>query len=75
MKFLYIFIALMFIGCGEKVIEVPKEVYVPVKCKVERPTPPYDTGDPVLNNTNILIYTEVLKTDLDFCVDGSGAIK
>lgn len=69
MRILAVLIAFLFIGCTE-VIEVPKEVYVPVKCKVKQPAPPTDTGDIVLNNSHILIYTEVLKSDLDFCVDG-----
>lgn len=57
-------------GCSSETIKVPEKVYVPVKCKVDKTTPPYDTGDPVLNNTHILIYTQIIKGDLDFCVDG-----
>lgn len=56
-------------GCTST-IEVPKEVKVPVKCQVTKTTPPIDTGDVELNNKHILIYTEILKRDLDFCTDG-----
>lgn len=63
-------LAFMFIGCATEV-QVPEKVYVPTRCQIEMPTPPTNTGDPVTNTTNLLIYTELLETNLEFCVNGT----
>lgn len=60
--------ALLLLGCStQTIIEVPKEVKVPVKCQVKKTTPPTDTGNVVQNAINISIYAEILHSDLEFC--------
>lgn len=69
-------IAICSISCSS-VIEVPKEVDIPVKCKIDKTPSPInkaqdenDYAGIKLNNDNILIYTEVLEKDIKFCREG-----
>lgn len=70
-------IANLCIGCSS-VVEVPKEVYIPIKCKIEKTIPPtnkaIDENDfegIKANNEAILIYTEVIEEDIEFCREGA----
>lgn len=67
-------IAILSIGCSNTVT-VPQEVYIPVKCKINKTTSPTNRAidendyDGIrLNNESILIYTEILEHDIDFCI-------
>lgn len=69
-------LSILCIGCTN-VVEVPKEVYVPVKCKIEKTNPPINKAKDEndfegirLNNEAILIYTEIIEEDINFCVEG-----
>lgn len=69
-------IANLCIGCSS-VVEIPKEVYMPVLCKVEKTIPPtnkaIDENDYEgikANNDAILVYIEVIEEDIEFCRKG-----
>lgn len=70
-------IASLSVSCSS-VIEVPKEVYIPVKCKIEKTIPPtnkaIDENDfegIKANNEAILVYTEIIEEDIEFCREGA----
>ena len=59
--------SIFFIGCST--LSVPKEVYIPVKCKAtipDRPTHKNYEEDII----NILSYTEKLEKIVEVCVEG-----
>lgn len=69
-------IASLNIGCSG-VIGSYKEVYMPVKCKIDKTIPPTnkainekDYKGIKDNNDAILIYTEVIEEDINFCING-----
>lgn len=69
-------IAIYSIGCSS-IVEVPKEVYIPIKCKIDKtPSPTNKAQDEndyegiKLNNEAILIYTEIIEKDIKFCREG-----
>lgn len=69
-------IAICSISCSN-VIEVPKEVYIPVKCKIDKTHSPINKAQDEndyegirLNNDAILIYTEIIEKDIEFCREG-----
>ena len=67
-----IFVLFFTIGCTPKMVTVPIEVYIPVKCKVEKLERPdlnkkAKTSDKV---KELLIYIEELERDLKFCREG-----
>lgn len=65
MKLITLLICIIALGgCSAKV------VYVPVKCGIIQRTKPVKTPNIVENIKNILIYTELLEKDLDFCING-----
>ena len=89
MKTLYILLAVLiaflsltlFVGCSYEV-RVPDKTYIPVKCTIQLTTPPYnvakDSTDYLgikANNDSILIYSEVIKSDLNACTSGTYQIK
>lgn len=53
-----------FGGCASSQI---KEVYIPIKCDVPPRTRPQDTSNLVERVVNLLIYTEGLENDLNYC--------
>lgn len=71
-----IIIASLNIGCSS-VVKVPKEVYIPVKCKIDKTIPPTnkainekDYKGIKANNDAILVYTEIIEEDINFCIGG-----
>lgn len=62
--FLFTFTTLFFGGCASSSI---KEVYIPVKCDVPPRTRPQDTSNLVEKIVNLLVYTEGLENDLNYC--------
>ena len=61
-------IAMVFFGVGcTRIVKEP--VYIPTKCNVKPPNRPYPTTNTMKNLKNILIYTENLERDLNFCID------
>lgn len=63
-------IALFLIGCsGEPKIEY-REKLVPVKCQIQKTQLPAYTGILEKDIPNILVYTEILESDLAFCRKG-----
>lgn len=78
MKYLAVLFSLFMIGCSTKTEVLPDKVYIPVKCKVPETAVPTnqatdetDFKNIYLNNKNILIYTEVIKSDLTTCTTGT----
>ena len=76
MKYLIFSIAFLFIGCSSN-IEVPKTVYIPVKCSITAPERPTSVARSdkdyvglMQDVQNILVYTETLETKLRFCIEG-----
>lgn len=75
MKYILIIFSVILIGCSNT-IEIPKEVYIPVKCKVTKTTKPTLTNQlDELNfkkiyedNTSIMIYSEIISNDLNYCL-------
>ena len=59
--------SVFFIGCST--LSVPKEVYIPVKCKAVIPNRPTHTNyeEDIIN---ILSYTEKLERIVEVCVEG-----
>lgn len=56
-------------GCATtKAVTEYKYVNIPVKCVVEMPQRPLDTGDILVNNALILKYTETLENLLNKCI-------
>lgn len=53
-------------GCNDRVIY--KEVKIPIKCDVLPIKKPSFTGDYINDLKNILIYSEQLEKDLNFCL-------
>ncbi|WP_120953414.1 hypothetical protein [Helicobacter sp. L8] len=60
-----ILLAFFLLGCAPRVVY--KDVFVPTPCNVQKPSRPHkDLG--VLEYVRaLLIYTESLEKDLDFC--------
>lgn len=69
MKYLIILALLAFVGCADPEIQYVEKM-VPVKCEIEMPQEPQYSGDIMQDLPNILIYTEVLESDLQFCITG-----
>lgn len=64
-----IFIAgYILFGCSAKTEIVYKPVHIPVKCEVEIPSRPKSTQDVVIDNINLIKYTEKVENTLLFCV-------
>ena len=62
-------IAVLLAGCADKQIEyvqVPHDVYVPVKCELPMPNKPSEAISPA-GLRSILIYTEELECTLHKC--------
>lgn len=65
----YIVLVLMLQGCAKKQV-VYKDVYIPIKCDIEIPKRPKLTGELVNDYKNALQHSELLESDLIFCVKG-----
>ncbi len=67
--FLSVFLACLvgfaFLGCAKKIIY--KQVKIPVKCDVVLPTRPSEHLEGLEYLKELLIYTEHLEKDLNFC--------
>lgn len=55
-------------GCTAKTETVYKPVYVPVHCEIEIPQKPKTTNDVVLDNINLVKYTETIENALHYCI-------
>ncbi|TSA78781.1 hypothetical protein [Helicobacter mehlei] len=62
-------LGLSLCACTPRVIY--KDVYIPTKCKVIKPTRPPSSLNTLDYLKALLIYTEQLERDLDFCTKGS----
>lgn len=71
---LFFFLTLLLFGCSAKEQVVYKqnikEVYIPVRCKVEIPARPKPTGDTVKDNINIISYSKEIEQALKACIKG-----
>lgn len=71
---LFFFLSLFLFGCSAKEQVVYKqnikEVYIPVRCKVEIPARPKPTGDTVKDNINIISYSKEIEQALKACIKG-----
>lgn len=61
--------ALLLSACAPRVIY--KDVYIPTKCRVLKPTRPPKSLNTLDYLKALLIYTEQLERDLDFCIEGN----
>lgn len=70
MKILILIFFLAFCGCASKpIVKVQtKEVYIPIKCNVEKPLRPNKKESLVENVKSMAIYTEKLENALNACV-------
>lgn len=70
----FFFLALFLFGCSAKEQAVYKqnikEVYIPVRCSVEIPARPKQTGSTVKDNINIISYTREVEQALKACIKG-----
>lgn len=70
----FFFLSLFLFGCSAKEQVVYKqdikEVYIPVKCKVDLPKKPKPTGDTVKDNINIIAYSKEIEQALQACIKG-----
>ncbi|WP_285658643.1 hypothetical protein [Helicobacter bizzozeronii] len=55
-----------FSGCSGRVVY--KNVYIPTKCKVFKPVRPHKSLNTLEYLKALLIYTQELEKDLDFCL-------
>lgn len=65
-------ISVVFIGCAEPRV-VFKEVYIPTKCDIPKRERPAKGSNISKYLTDILIYTEGLENDLNFCRGENGS--
>ncbi|AFI05670.1 hypothetical protein [Helicobacter cetorum] len=69
-KTTFLALAILFIlsGC----YRVYKPIYIPTKCEIEMPTRPTLSSTEISENMKaLLIYTETLEKDLQFCIKGT----
>ncbi len=71
---LFFFLALFLFGCSAKeqalYRQSIKEVYIPVRCSIEMPVRPKQTGSTVKDNINIISYTKEVEQALKACIKG-----
>ncbi|GAA9592100.1 hypothetical protein HpHA63_09820 [Helicobacter pylori] len=65
LSFLACVFSVIFTACAKKVIY--REVKLPVKCDIELPTRPSEHLEALEYLRALLIYTETLENDLNFC--------
>ncbi|GMT39170.1 hypothetical protein NHP20013_12950 [Helicobacter bizzozeronii] len=68
MKMLLLCALLGFTACTPRVVY--KDVYIPTKCKVLKPVRPHKSLNTLEYLKALLIYTQELEKDLDFCTTG-----
>lgn len=69
-KSLLVFTAVLAItACAEPAV-VYREVKVPVQCQIDKQNRPAYTGSLMEDFQNMLIYSEIIERDLDFCRTG-----
>ncbi|WP_104638091.1 hypothetical protein [Helicobacter bizzozeronii] len=68
MKMLLLCALLGFTACTPRVVY--KDVYIPTKCKVLKPVRPHKGLNTLEYLKALLIYTQELEKDLDFCTTG-----
>lgn len=66
---LFAIFAILLTGCTTTQVEYV-EKKIPVKCDVKKAQLPAYTGDMLVDVPNILIYTEIIEGDIDFCIEG-----
>lgn len=66
---LFVIFAILLTGCAATRVEYV-EKKVPVRCDVKKAQLPPYTGDVLVDVPNILIYTEIIEGDVDFCIEG-----
>lgn len=66
---LFVVSAVIFASCAEPNI-VYKEVKIPVQCAVDKQERPIYTGKILKDFENLLIYSEIIERDLEFCRTG-----
>lgn len=66
---LFVIFAILLTGCASTRVEYV-EKKIPVKCDVKKAQLPAYTGDMLVDVPNILIYTEIIEGDIDFCIEG-----
>lgn len=66
---LFAIFVILLTGCTATRVEYA-EKKVPVRCDVKKAQLPPYTGDVLVDVPNILIYTEIIERDIDFCVEG-----
>ncbi|WP_104740916.1 hypothetical protein [Helicobacter bizzozeronii] len=66
MKMLFLCALLGFTACTPRVVY--KNVYIPTKCKVLKPVRPHKSLNTLEYLKALLIYTQELEKDLDFCL-------
>lgn len=69
MKYILIFLPLLFLGCSTVVRTEIQEVYIPVRCDVKLPTKPKDDGN-FESAKNLTIYYIKIEQILRDCVKG-----
>ncbi|WP_240446417.1 hypothetical protein [Helicobacter pylori] len=63
--FLACFFSFAFLGCAKKIIY--QQVKIPVKCDIVLPSRPSERLEGLEYLKELLIYTELLEKDLNFC--------
>lgn len=69
MKYILLFLPLLFLGCSTLVRTEIQEVYIPVRCDAELPTKPKDDGS-FESAKNLTIYYIEIEQILKDCVKG-----
>lgn len=69
MKYILIFLPLLFLGCSTLVKTEIQEVYIPVRCDVELPTKPKDDSS-FESAKNLTIYYIEIEQILRDCMKG-----
>ena len=59
---------LLLSGCAYNTETIYKEVKIPVKCNIKRMGKPTYKGDLMLDLQNLLIYSDLIENNLDFCL-------
>ncbi|CCB80579.1 hypothetical protein [Helicobacter bizzozeronii] len=66
MKMLLLCALLGFTACTPRVVY--KDVYIPTRCQISKPSRPSKDLDMLEYLKALLIYTQELEKDLDFCL-------
>ncbi|WP_104747752.1 hypothetical protein [Helicobacter cetorum] len=68
------FLSLLTLFALSGCYRVYKPVYIPTKCEIEMPTRPALSSTEISENMKaLLVYTETLEKDLQFCIKGTSS--